>query len=430
METQLSTNTSSTTASPRWLLKQEEFKNDKNKTHWILHEANVNEKLDASPLLKESPESSPSAANYTLSKKTSDELTGYTIDSYQSGNVAPKSDCRLMEDPTQLVSAVREFQESSNQVFSNHLPEKNMEKEEASLPKRQHIPRNAAFQEAKAAFIIFTRALLQFLHTVISQISSTAVGWLFGTGSAVATILELFADLIEVGHKIARHWLTRGLAPSMHTSHKSALLDRLHHARSYEDWQETARQLDRLVGHVRWKMAFESTLYDYMLLRDHLDAFYQARMKDDRTKMAWLIRTTLHRNLAGMGNPKLFECCYEGTKDLIEQYVDEVVYQINYLMQINIPGMSHEDKLQMFETLRSSFGRSALLLSGGGGFGIFHLGVVRVLHQQGLLPRVISGSSAGSLMASLICTRTDEELDEFFATELPQVDNWYDVKLL
>jgi hypothetical protein len=42
--------------------------------------------------------------------------------------------------------------------------------------------------------------------------------------------------------------------------------------------------------------------------------------------------------------------------------------------------------------------------------GLYHLGVVKTLNEQGLLPRVICGSSVGALIASLVCVHTDEEL--------------------
>ncbi len=38
--------------------------------------------------------------------------------------------------------------------------------------------------------------------------------------------------------------------------------------------------------------------------------------------------------------------------------------------------------------------------------------------DQNLLPRVISGTSAGGLVAALICTYTDEELKELLVPEL------------
>ncbi len=55
-------------------------------------------------------------------------------------------------------------------------------------------------------------------------------------------------------------------------------------------------------------------------------------------------------------------------------------------------------------------GETALMLSGGGKLGNYHIGVIRVLHEGGLLPRVISGSSAGSIMAAMVGSRTDSEL--------------------
>jgi hypothetical protein len=51
--------------------------------------------------------------------------------------------------------------------------------------------------------------------------------------------------------------------------------------------------------------------------------------------------------------------------------------------------------VEIFLHLRAAYGRSALLLSGGAGLGIHHFGVVKALHEQGLLPRIISGTVIG-----------------------------------
>ncbi len=67
--------------------------------------------------------------------------------------------------------------------------------------------------------------------------------------------------------------------------------------------------------------------------------------------------------------------------------------------------------------LRAAFGETGLMLSGGGKLGNYHIGVVRLLLDEGLLPRIISGSSAGSLIAALIGTRTDEALGQIMADE-------------
>lgn len=50
--------------------------------------------------------------------------------------------------------------------------------------------------------------------------------------------------------------------------------------------------------------------------------------------------------------------------------------------------------------------------------GLYHLGVAKTLFEHGLLPRIISGSSAGAMIASLVCCRTTEELPTLFRGEV------------
>lgn len=85
--------------------------------------------------------------------------------------------------------------------------------------------------------------------------------------------------------------------------------------------------------------------------------------------------------------------------------------------------------------LNNSLGVSALCLSGGGTLGycefsachsctkadfVDHFGVIKAFLDQGILPRVITGTSAGGLIAALTCTRTDEELKVLLVPELAQ----------
>jgi len=50
------------------------------------------------------------------------------------------------------------------------------------------------------------------------------------------------------------------------------------------------------------------------------------------------------------------------------------------------------------------------MLSGGASMAVYHLGVIKALYEQDLLPRIISGSSAGSIVAAIICTRPYEQI--------------------
>lgn len=58
-----------------------------------------------------------------------------------------------------------------------------------------------------------------------------------------------------------------------------------------------------------------------------------------------------------------------GTKLLIEDYIDEVTKQLNFICDVNVPELNLKEKLQFFTDTQKSFGRTALLLSGGGAFG-------------------------------------------------------------
>eukprot|EP00966_Prymnesium_polylepis_P062763 1456753-Prymnesium_polylepis.2 len=57
-----------------------------------------------------------------------------------------------------------------------------------------------------------------------------------------------------------------------------------------------------------------------------------------------------------------------------------------------------------------SFGRTALCLSGGGGLCNYHWGCVKGLLEEGMLPLIICGTSAGAVVAAAVCTHTDDEL--------------------
>ena len=56
-----------------------------------------------------------------------------------------------------------------------------------------------------------------------------------------------------------------------------------------------------------------------------------------------------------------------------------------------------------------------MLLSGGSTFGLCHAGVIKVLHECKLLPRIISGASSGSIVAAMVCTRDESDLTEMLA---------------
>ena len=97
-------------------------------------------------------------------------------------------------------------------------------------------------------------------------------------------------------------------------------------------------------------------------------------------------------------------------------YINEVKRSLDYLRES--PDLSLEDKRRFYRAINKNYGASALCLSGGAGFGYYHFGVVKAFLEADLLPKVVTGTSAGGLVAALTCTRTDDELREILVPEL------------
>ncbi|KAG6066126.1 hypothetical protein E4U32_006500 [Claviceps aff. humidiphila group G2b] len=186
-------------------------------------------------------------------------------------------------------------------------------------------------------------------------------------------------------------------------------------AETYQQWSAAASELDHLDGNDRWKYDTEDGEYDFLLIQERLNALDEARASGDVRATMHLVRTELSRGLGGMDNVDLYRHSYIGTKKLIERYVDSAIQSIDALVcqsTFKHHDVPIKDLLEAMLYSRQSFGRSALLLSGGGTFGMTHIGVLKALFEQQLLPRIISGSSAGSIVCAVMCTKNDQEIPE------------------
>lgn len=172
-----------------------------------------------------------------------------------------------------------------------------------------------------------------------------------------------------------------------------------------------------LEGNESWKDVDDSTEYNAELVAARLKELDDARTSCDVKRMLFLIRTTLTRGLGNMGHLSLYKHSHIGTKRLIERYIESAQQTLAALLDISekqgdqCPVEPRRLVDQLLQT-RQSFGRSALLLSGGGTFGMNHIGVIAGLWDARLLPRIISGASAGSIVSAVLCTRTDAEIPD------------------
>jgi TAG lipase/steryl ester hydrolase/phospholipase A2/LPA acyltransferase len=181
---------------------------------------------------------------------------------------------------------------------------------------------------------------------------------------------------------------------------------------SFDEWQSCARELDELEGNNIWKETFESDEYNPELVRERMKQLEDARISCDIRRMLFLMRTALSRDLGGVSNVCLYQHAHVGTKTLIDQYINTALDTISTLVDLS----SHCDLpeiryiLDQLLSARQAFGRSAMLFSGGATFGMTHIGVIKALAEAKLVPRIISGASAGSIVAAVYCVHTDDEL--------------------
>lgn len=199
---------------------------------------------------------------------------------------------------------------------------------------------------------------------------------------------------------------------------RDLLLETIADARRFEEWEAAAYHLDELLGYDLWRQNATSKYYNYRLIHQRLTAIIEAHEDDDMLGLIGLLRSGLVRNLGNITAPRLFDRAYGGTKLLIEDYVTQVAYAIEYLTQYptaasSDTGLTNQAKLDVLHDTRQAFGRSVLVLQGGQVFGICHLGVIKALHLRGLLPRIIAGTATGAIIAALVGVHTEDELLDF-----------------
>ncbi|KAI9893674.1 MAG: hypothetical protein M1814_005889 [Vezdaea aestivalis] len=191
-------------------------------------------------------------------------------------------------------------------------------------------------------------------------------------------------------------------------------LAHLNSATKQSEWHAASVELDILEENDVWKAESNSSYYHADLVASRLRELDEARINCDVKRMLFLVRTALMRNLGDMGNIRLYKHSRVGTKNLIEQYINSALETLNALLSNSAqrcpPGLDSKEILDQVVSARQAFGRSALLLSGGATFGMSHIGVLKCLWEAKLLPRIISGASAGSIVCAIICTRSDHEI--------------------
>lgn len=256
--------------------------------------------------------------------------------------------------------------------------------------------------------ILYTVLKWPFLFTVFAWIAALSFGYV---------LVRVYVFLYE-------QWVTwRGK--------RQRLRLQLSAQTNYADWLKAAQLLDAHLGTEKWKQVDEYAYYDHLMINKVVSQLKKAR-KDVEWENAhgkpiptgvpaveelWsLLEACVKNNFAGVENPRIYSETYSGTKDLVQEYIDEVHACIQLVLDSK--HIDKDAKYQHFKHLDTNFGRTALCLSGGATFAYYHFGVVRALLDNGVLPELITGTSGGALVAGLVATRTDEELKQLLVPAL------------
>jgi predicted acylesterase/phospholipase RssA len=132
--------------------------------------------------------------------------------------------------------------------------------------------------------------------------------------------------------------------------------------------------------------------------------------------MSILQKSACKNDLGGIEAEGNYSKCYYGTKNSINDYMEKVKISLDYVGQDQT--LEKREKALFFKQISRIYGRTALCLSGGAQLSWFHLGMVKALFKQKLLPQIFTGTSAGSMVAAAVCVRTNDELHELFDKRL------------
>jgi predicted acylesterase/phospholipase RssA len=224
---------------------------------------------------------------------------------------------------------------------------------------------------------------------------------------------------------------------------RNHLRSTLHSTTNYGDWVDAAKELDTFLGNGKWKSEDEYAYYDHKTIRRVYEQIRKCRRtveEEEKRRVVGngtlgpsksvedlksLIEACVKSNFVGVENSRLYSQTYYGTKNLVQEFIDEGESYLTFqnrsisnklpvekgvTLLANTNQLGAEEKRTLFKRMHTNYGRTALCLSGGGSFAYYHFGVCKALLDANLLPEVITGTSGGALVAAMIATRTDDEL--------------------
>ena len=173
-------------------------------------------------------------------------------------------------------------------------------------------------------------------------------------------------------------------------------------AETYEEWKSIALKIDEESGAQEWKLDNCSPYFDAEIISERLSRLKRYRFQKRTQDLMYILREGLSYDIANIAHPMLFNATYVGTKKIIEDYVEEVSESLAYIASSDCTCLPMGEKIDFFQQCKKAYGQPAIMFSGGATLGLFHTGVCKALLEQDLMPKVLSGSSAGAIMTTCL----------------------------
>jgi hypothetical protein len=118
---------------------------------------------------------------------------------------------------------------------------------------------------------------------------------------------------------------------------RNRLRERLYGASNYKEWVDAARDMDSYLGNDEWKEKDEFAYYDSKTVRKVLEQMRKTRRRVENEErgegkgekgraveeLRSLVEACVKNNFVGVENSRLYSQTYYGTKELVQEFVDE-----------------------------------------------------------------------------------------------------------
>lgn len=186
----------------------------------------------------------------------------------------------------------------------------------------------------------------------------------------------------------------------------------------YSEWEQHARMLDLKSGAKDWTLNDVSHEYNYHQVTRALAELKRAYEHNNTERQVKLLAGCMNRNFAGIMTPSLHSVAFSGTKILIVRFMEQIIMSMDACMKDDEYWKgSIVGKTDFFKQLQALHGNTALILSGGASLALRHLGIVKCLMENEICPRIISGASAGSIVAAYMCCLSKKEFLDMITDE-------------